>query len=180
MDTLSQAPVTVINEDETTSAMMVYTAQGILWGKLTHHKMVMPSRILTGVTIPEFLSLTDAQVMFLEHNFLARPIKHQQLMIPTSSILGFHLMPPSKDQLDYDPSEPNRIMSTVTLYMGPLKILCKVRHSEISNIKSTIEVLKADFLTVYDIEVTHPNNQKISAIQSNMGFFRVHSLLIAQ
>ena len=176
----TQAPFINVTEDEVTTAVMVYTSQGILWGNLTHHNMVMPSRILTGVPPPEFLALADAQAMFLEHNFLAKPIKHHQLMIPARTILGFHLMPPAKDQLDYDPTEPNRIMSPVTLYMGALVIKGNLRIAAIATVKTSVEVLKADFLTVYDIEISHPSTPKMSPIRSNMGYFRVNSLLLAE
>ena len=159
---------------------MVYTSQGIIWGKLPHSELIQASRILLGVTIPEYVYLVEAQALFLEPNFAAKPVRHSQMMVPTNTVLGFNLMPPQKDQLDYDPTEPNRKMSPVTLYMGPLVVKGNLRISEITNVKTTVEVTKADFITLYDIEVSHPNNPKMSPIRSNMGHFRLNQLLIAE
>ena len=176
-NTESQQPFVGIEKVET--PMMVYTSQGIIWGKLSHSSGIQPSRILLGVTIPEYLALTEAQAMFLEPNYISKPIKHQQILIPTPTILGYHLMPPQKDVLDYDLTEPNRKMAPLTIYMRAMKINGHIRISEVTDTKTTLEVMKADFLTVYDLEISHLNNTQMSPIRTSQAYFRIHSLLIA-
>jgi len=167
-----------VEDGEIQTPFMVYTCQGIIWGNLSHSELIQPSRILLGVTTPEYITLLNAQVLFLGPNFASKPVGHAQLMVPSRTILGYNLMPPQKDQLDYDPTEPNRKMAPITLYMGPLMVKGNLRISEITTVKTTVEVSKADFISLYDIEVCHPNNPKMSPVRSNMGYFRLNQLLI--
>jgi hypothetical protein len=180
METTIESVKPFVEDGEIQTPFMVYTSQGIIWGKLPHSELIQPSRILVGVTVPEYVTLLEAQVLFLEPNFAAKPIRHAQIMVSSRTILGYNLMPPQKDQLDYDPTEPNRRMTPVTLYMGALMVKGSMRISEITSVKTTVEVTKADFVALYDIEVCHPNNPKMSPIKSNMGYFRLNNLLIAE
>jgi hypothetical protein len=181
METTTQSVKPFIGDNEVATPFMAYTQQGIVWGKMPHSEMIeQPTRILVGVTVPEYVTLVDANILFVEPNFIAKPVHHAQVMLPYEKIIGFHLMPPKRDQLDYDPSEPNRIMAPVTFYMGSLMIKGSMRISEITSIKNTVEVTKADFITLYDLEVSHPNNPKMSPICTNMGYFRLRSMLIAE
>ena len=179
METTAHTEQPFVGVEKTETPMMAYTSQGLIWGNLSHSSMVQPSRILLGVTIPEFLALDQAQVMFMEPNYVAKPIKHQQILIPTSTILGYHLMPPHKDVLDYDPTEPNRVMSPMTLYMSAMKITGNIRISEVTDAKTTLEVMKASYLTMYDVEISHLTNTQMAPIKAGQAYFRVNSLLVA-
>ena len=178
MEMTAQPPKTLLGEDEQLTGMMMYTADGIIWGKMPHHESLLPSRILTGVTIPEILSLYEAQAMFLGLNFVAKPVKQPHMMVPTATILGYHLQPPAEDQIDYDPTEPNRRMAPVTMYMGPLMVKGSMRISEISTVKASLEVMKASFLSLYDIQVSQANNPQMKPIRMNQGYFRTNALIV--
>lgn len=180
METTTESVKPFVEDGELQTPFMVYTSQGIIWGKLPHSELIQPSRILLGVTVPEYVTLLEAQALFLEPNFAGKAIRHSQMMVPSRTILGYNLMPPQKDQLDYDPTEPNRKMAPVTVYMGALMVKGNLRISEITSVKTTVEVTKADFISLYDIEVCHPNNPKMSPVRSNMGYFRLNNLLIAE
>lgn len=181
MQTPTETVKPFIDDTEVATPFMAYTQQGIVWGKMPHSEMIQqPTRILVGVTVPEFVTLVDANILAVEPNFVAKPVHHDLVMLPYDTIIGFHLMPPQKDQLDYDPSEPNRVMAPVTFYMGALVVKGSIRISEITSVKNTVEVMKADFITLYDLEVCHPNNPKMTPVRTNMGFFRLRSMLIAK
>jgi hypothetical protein len=179
METTVQTEQPFVGVEKIETPMMVYTTQGLIWGNLSHSSMVQPSRILLGVTIPEYLPLDQAQVLFMEPNYVAKPVKHQQILVPTPTILGYHLMPPHKDVLDYDPTEPNRIMAPMSLYMGSLRIEGNIRISEVTDVKTTLEVMKATFLTMYDIKISHLTNTQMAPIKAGQAYFRIHSLLVA-
>ncbi|MBN2046115.1 MAG: hypothetical protein JW757_13920 [Anaerolineales bacterium] len=179
METTAKTEQPFVGIEKVETPMMVYTAQGLIWGNLYHSSMIQPSRILLGVTIPEYLPLEQAQVIFMEPNYVAKPIKHRQILIPTSTILGYHLMPPHKDVLDYDPTEPNRVMAPLTFYTGAIKIQGNIRISEVTDAKTTLEVMKAAYLTMYQVEISHLTNTQMAPIRAGQAYFRVNSLLIA-
>ena len=178
MEMTAPSPQPALNEGETLSGMMFYTADSIVWGKMPHHETLMPSRVLTGVTIPEILSLYDAQAMFVGMNFVAKPVKQAHMMIPTSTVLGYHLQPPTEDQIDYDPTEPNRRMAPVSLYIGPFLVKGSMRISEISSVKATLEAMKATYLSLYDLQVSQPHNPKMPPIKMNQGYFQTNALIV--
>jgi len=179
METTEQTNQPFVGTERTETPMMVYTSQGLFWGRLPHSSGIQPSRILLGVTIPEYLALIEGQAMFMEQNFIGKPIKHERLLLPTSTVLGYHLMPPMEDVLDYDPTEPNRKMEPITLYMKALKVTGSIRMSAVTDAKTTLEVMKADFITLYDLEIRHINNTQMAPIRSNQAYFRVNSMLVA-
>ena len=179
METTEENAQPFVGVEKAETPMMLYTAQGLVWGKLPHSSAIQPSRILLGVTIPEYMALNEAQAMFMEPNFITKPIKHPRFLVPSSTILGYHLMPPLKDALDYDPTEPNRKLEPITLYMSALKISGSIRMSEVTDAKTTLEVMKADFMTLYDVEVSHITNTQMAPIRTNQAYFRINSLLIA-
>jgi hypothetical protein len=57
--------------DETNSPMMVYTAHGLIWGNMSHHVNILATRTLTSVTMPEFITLSDAQFLNIEPNYIS-------------------------------------------------------------------------------------------------------------
>lgn len=153
---------------EKMTPMMFYTSTGLVWGDIVHHESILPSRILTGVTIPEYVTVYNAQIIFAQLNFMSKPIRRKELFLPAGQINAYHLTPPQEDQLDYDPTEPNRKMSPIEVHFPPFTTRASIRISEITTVKSNLEVLKADFISFYNAETTHTNNPNMKAIRTNM------------
>lgn len=170
---------TSLKYGETSTAMMFYTADSLVWGNIIHHEEILPSRILVGITIPEFVSVYQAKILFTQPNFIPKPISHSEIHIPTQKIVGYHLMPPQTDQIDYDETEPNRKLEPITVYLGAFTLRGLIRISEITTVKSNLEVLKSEFITLYDLEISHSHKKEMSAIRSNMGYFRIRENLFA-
>jgi len=174
-----QTSQTNLNHGETATAMMFYTTDSLIWGNIIHHEEILPSRILVGVTIPEFISVYQAKILFTQPNFISKTISHSEVHIPSQKILGYHLMPPQIDQIDYDETEPNRKMAAITAYLGSFTVHGSIRISEITTVKSNLEVLKSEFTTLYNLEISHSHKKEMSPIRSNMGYFRVRANLFA-
>lgn len=168
-----------VQTGEITSPLMVYTAHGLIWGNMLHNENILATRTLTGVTMPEFITLSDAQFLNIEPNYISPPASHQHIHVPTATILGYHLTPPHRDQLDYDHTEPNRKMVPVTLYLGALQARAVMRIASVSSIRTTLGAVKASFVSLYDLEIYHPNNPKLAPIRANLGYFRVNAILVA-
>lgn len=153
---------------EVTTSMMFYTSNALVWGDIVHHENILASRILLGATIPEYVTIYNAQLMFAQLNYISKPVKRQELYLPTGQINAFHLTPPQEDQLDYDETEPNRVMSSVHIDIPPFTTTANMRISEVTTVKSNLEVMKSDFITFYDAQTTHANSPNMKPIPTNM------------
>lgn len=168
----TQSQTIELKQTEVTTPMMFYTPTGLIWGDIVHHESILATRILTGITIPEYITVYDAHIMFAQVNHIAKPVKRKEVYLPAKQINMYHLTPPQEDQIDYDPTEPNRVMSPVNIFVPPFSVKGNMRISEITTVKSTLEVLKSDFITFYNLEITHTNNPNMKPIRPNMAFIR--------
>ena len=161
-----------IGEEETSTTMMFYINQGLVWGDIVHHNQALPGRLLVGASTPDTISVYNAQLMFTESNFISRPAKYTETYIHAENVLAYHLMPPLEDQLDYDPTEPHRMMTPILAYIGPFKAKLQMRISERTTVRTNLEVSKSDFITFYDAEITHPHNPNMAPIKNNLVYIR--------
>ena len=161
-----------LGEDDRSIQVMIHTNTGISWGHMVHKQAVLPERILTGVTVPDYISLYDAQTLTAQGNFISKPIKYSELHIPYDAITAFHLMPPNESQLDYDPAEPNRIMVPISAHVGAFIFQAQMRISNQTTVRNSLGIAKADFIGVYDVEISHPSNPNMKPIRSNYALLR--------
>jgi hypothetical protein len=164
-----------LGEDEKSTPVMAYSANGLAWGHLITKGAMLPERILTGVTVPDFITLHDAQTIVATGTTLSKPEKYSELHFPYDEIIGFHLMPPQEAQLDYDPSEPNRIMTPVTVQVGAFHFHANYRISTQTSIQTMLDVTKSDFIPIYDVDISHPGNPNMKAIHVNLALVRRRS-----
>ena len=170
-DTL-QNPPSNLGEEEKSTPVMVYSPNDLAWGHLITKGAILPERILTGVTVPDFITLQNAQTIIAQGNTLSKPTKYNVLHVPYEEIIGFHLMPPYEAQLDYDPSEPNRIMTPVTVHVGAFHFYANYRISMQTTIQTMLDVTKADFVPIYDVNIHHPGNPNMKSIHVNLALVR--------
>jgi len=164
--------LTNLGPEDKVTAVMVHTADRLAWGKLVHREMLMASRLLVGVTMPDYVSLYDAQVMPTFGGQLSKPTKYSELHFPVESVIGYHLMPPAEDPVNYDENEPNRINVQVTFMVGAFLFKSHLRISTASNIKISLDVSKSIFLSVYDNKIFHPGNPSLKPIETSMALVR--------
>lgn len=173
-----QLPIT-LSDEETTSSMMFYTTQGLVWGDLVHNKQVLPGRLLVGISTPDMITLYNAKMMFTEANYISKPVSHSELFLHENNVIAYHLAPPVKDQIDYDPSEPHRIMSPIIVHVGPFTVNAQMRISDRTSIKTNLEVSKSAFITFYDAAITHPNAPNMPPIKNNLVYIRLATAIFA-
>lgn len=176
--TIASQPFT-LSAEETTTSLMFYTNQGLVWGDLVHHEQILPGRLLTGISTPDIITLYNAQVMPTETNYIARPVKYDELIFHEQNVLAYHLTPPKEDQLDYDPTEPHRVMAPITIHVGPFLVKGQMRISDRTNVKTNLEVAKSEFLSFYNAQITHPHNQNMAPIKSNQVYIRLKNNLFS-
>lgn len=174
----SETPLQNLGPDDAITPIMIYTSDHLSWGQFIHKKALLPGRALVGVSVPDFLSIYDANSMVVIGSQIAKPIKYTEIHVPVTSVLAYHLMPPHQDQIDYDESAPNRVMKPFTAHVGSFHFNASMRISDITTIKNTLEVAKSAFFTVYDVEVTHPTNPNMKPIKINMAYVRREMVLV--
>ena len=132
---------------------MIYTGNLLVRGELITKESARVSIWLRMQGQVHYVHIQKAQVL----NFggpLTKSFAYDEMYLPISQVSGFHLLPPAEEQLDYDPSEPNRTMHDVQLLLENFSVKGKVRISTHADFATSIEVAHAGWLSVYDAEVT--------------------------
>jgi hypothetical protein len=161
-----------IQPDEKVTPVMVYSKESLTWGNLVTKETMLASRLLIGAAIPDYLSLFDAQNMPTQGEKLIKPQKYNNYYIPVAQIIAYHLMPPVSEPYDFDVNEPNREMREILVHVGAFHFNAHLRISTQTTIQSFLDVSKSRFVSVYDLEITHPQNPQLSPIKVNMAVVR--------
>lgn len=165
-------------DDEKATPAMAYTATSLCWGSVITKQNLSPGRALTGITVPDFLALYNAQTMLTQGNYLSRPIKQSEMHVPTLSILAYHLMPPHEEPPDYDESEPNRHWQPLNVFLGPFRMDAKVWVSDQTDTKTYIGISKADYLPIFDVTILNTQNSNMKPLQINQVLVRRLNVII--
>lgn len=168
-----------LQPDEKATPVMVYTQDALIWGKVITKKTLMASRVLIGVSVPDFITVIDAQNMPTVGSQLLKPQKYESFFLPVNKILGYHLVPPSIEPYDFDENEPNRAMKSVVIQVGAFNFNANLRISTQTSIKNFLGVSKAQFIPVYDLEVLHPYNNNLKPVKTNMALVRREAVFFA-
>lgn len=139
--------------DEKVTAVMLYTTNLLVRGELVTKESARVSIWLRMQAQVHYVHVHKPQVLHFGGQ-LTKSIAYDELYLPISQIIGFHLVPPAEEPLDYDPSEPNRAMHDVYLSLGNFSVKGKVRISTHADFAASIEMAHAGWLSVYDADVT--------------------------
>jgi len=141
--------------DEKTSTVIVYTQNMLARGEVVTKENVRVSIWLRTQGVPNYIHLIKPQVMM----FGSTPPKSlalEEIFIPTSQAIGFHLAPPAQDPTDYDTTELNRTMQPIELLLGSFIMKAKIRISTQTDIATSLDVMRAAWVSVYEADVTNP------------------------
>ena len=164
----------VIGVGEKSAAIMAYTQDMLCWGEIVIKEQVRASTWLRTNLAPEIIRIYNAKILITTApKEASKPMTFSEIHLPTLKVIAFHLVPPAKDPLDYDPSEPNRQMTSVSVIAGAFKIDGFMRMSMQSNLAKYLEISQETFTSIYDAEIGSP-------ILPALGVFRVPYLLVRQ
>jgi hypothetical protein len=141
--------------DEKTAMVMVYTQNILARGEVIAKESARVSIWLRTQGVPNYIHLHRPQVI----SFLGAAPKTSslsELFIPTVQVVGFHLAPPAQDSLDYDPAEANRMMQSLDVMVGSFLIKGKIRISTQTDIATSLDVMRASWMSIYDAEIGNP------------------------
>jgi hypothetical protein len=141
--------------DEKATLVMVYTHDMLVRGEVVTKESARVGIWPRTQGVPNFIRLLKPNVML----FGGSPPKSyslSEMFLPTASAIGFHLAPPATEPLDYDHQEKNRTMEPVTILLGTFNIKASIRISSATSLGTSLEVVYAGWLSIYDAEITNP------------------------
>ena len=156
-------PLNVPDENHS-SPVMVYTAHYLIWGDLILKAALRVSTYLRTNVAPEAITLYNARTL-LTTSGTSKPVAYPELSLATSQILAYHLVPPNRDPIDYDPTEPNRKMEPIYAIVGPFRIEGSLRLAAKSDLAKYLDLTHEQFTAVYDAEITHPLMPQLGGLQ---------------
>lgn len=154
-ETAQTKPYT-LGPDDKVAQIMAYTANALYWGEAVVKELIRVSTWLRTNTAPDRICLYNAHALMTSLGAAARPMQFKELHIATSQINVFHLMPPAKDPLDYDPTEPNRRMQPVTILISNFRIDGNMRLASSTSLAKFLEVTHETFSAIYDVQISNP------------------------
>lgn len=156
--------------DEKKALVMAYTPTLLVRGEVVVKESIRVSIWMRMDGAPEYMHFVNAQVL----NFVGSPVRptaYEELYFPVSQLIGFHLVPPSDDPLDYDASEANRVMEPVTLAVGSFIMKGKVRISSQINFGTSLATSRISWMSIYEADISNP-------LLPQMGHLAVPMLLV--
>lgn len=171
--TTTENRVLVLGEDEKSASIMLYTDQYLLWGDVIVKKIIRLSTWLRSNAAPEVIHLYNARSIIITYPAVPHPAFSSEVLIFSSHVDAYHLVPPDKDSFDYDISEPNRTMFPVTARVSTFSFEGKMRLSVLSNPAKYLEINREEFTGLYDVRI---NN----TIIHELGYMHVPFVLLRQ
>jgi hypothetical protein len=144
-----------LTSEEKVAMVMVYTNTILARGEVIAKESARVSIWLRTQGFPNYLHLYKPQVI----SFLGgapRTFSFSEIFIPTIQVVAFHLAPPAQDPLDYDAAEANRMMQPLEVMVGSFLLKGKIRISTQTDIATSLDVMRASWMSIYDAEVGNP------------------------
>jgi hypothetical protein len=164
---------------EKVTPVMVYTLTTLARGEIITKEQMRVSTFLRTQAAPEFLGLYNAQALVFGGPTGIQQASYSEYYIPASQILAYHLVPPAKDPLDYDPSEPNRKMEPATTLVGTFRFNGFLRMATAANLNKYLAVARESFFSMYDVEITNPGLPSASALKVPTVLVRLGTAVLA-
>jgi len=141
--------------DEKSSTVFVYTQTSLIRGDIILRESARVSIWLRTQGVPNFIHIFKANIIQLAGS-PPRTYTKEEVFVPTSEVIGFHLSPPAHDPLDYDSSEANRRMLPIQALAGSFEIKSLLRVSTATDIAASLDVMNTTWMSLYDAEITNP------------------------
>mgnify|MGYP001247309181 FL=1 len=146
---------TPLTGDEKIVQLMLYTANAMIWGEVIVKQAIRASTWLRTNAAPDKIVVNNAKVLITTTTKTTQPAGFRELIVPAATVGAYHLLPPASDPLDFDPTEPNRIMVPAVILLGSTKINGKMRMTQQSNLQKYLDVTHELFSSVYDAMITN-------------------------
>lgn len=162
-----------VDSDEKVAHVMVYTSASLVWGEVVVKEMIRVSTWLRTNTAPDRITLYNAKSLVTTSVNNLHPTAYPEVNIAVPQIIAWHLAPPAKDPIDYDPTEPNRHLEPINILLSTFLIKGSLRLSTNADLKKYLEVTREAYTALYDVEISN-------LIMPNLGPIVVPYILVRQ
>lgn len=146
----------ILNADEKSANVMAYTLSGVYWGKVVIKAAIRPSTWLRTNVAPDYIRMYSARAVITAASQNApRPLFFSELNLPTCEVRAFHLIPPAQDPPDYDPTEPNRRLESITALIGAFRFDGGLRIAASSSLSKYLDVIRESFTGLYEVDISN-------------------------
>jgi hypothetical protein len=145
-----------LEPDEKTALVMLYMNNSLVRGEIIVKISQRVNIWLRTQSGPNFIHIHRPQIISFG-GASPRTSSFSEMFLPTTQVLGFHLIPPSDEPLDYETTETNRMMQPIDVLIGTFLLKGKIRMSTQTDIATSLDVTRATWLSVYDADITNPN-----------------------
>jgi hypothetical protein len=152
-----QTPPYTLGSDDKVAHVMAYTSGALYWGEVVVKELVRVSTWLRTKNAPDRLRIFNAKAVSTYAGGQAKPMHFSELYVATTQINIFHIIPPAKDPLDYDPTEPNRMMVPVSMLVSNIRIDGHLRLATSGSLSKFLEIVRENFTSIYDAQISSPN-----------------------
>lgn len=166
-------PLYTLAADDKVAAIMLYTANALIWGEVVVKQAIRVSTWLRTNAAPDKLVLYGAKLLLTTSMGAVQPASFREMIVPTPAVGAYHLIPPACDPVDYDATEPNRIMVPVAVLIGSSRVNGKMRMTQQSNLQKYLDVTHESFTSIYDAEISN-------ALLPSLGTLKVPYLQVRQ
>lgn len=145
----------ILAPDEKATMVMLYTQNSLIRGEVVTKASARVGVWLRTQGVPNMIRLLKPSVL-LFGGTPPKPLSYDEIFVPTVSVIGFHIAPPTSDPLDYDENEKNRSMELISILMGTFTVKGSIRISSSASIATSLEVAYNGWLSIYNAEITNP------------------------
>jgi hypothetical protein len=147
----------ILRPDEKTTPVILYTQESLVRGDVVTKQSVLRVNIwLRTDGAPKYMHLLNPQVLVFGGS-PAKAMSYSEIYYPTTQLIGFHIMPPTEEPLDYEPEEANRMMEPVEVLVGTFVMKGQIRISTQTEIGVSLEMARVAWLSLYEAVITNPH-----------------------
>ncbi|MBN1303512.1 MAG: hypothetical protein JXA13_03680 [Anaerolineales bacterium] len=141
--------------DEKKTMVFVYASDLLLRGEAVTKESILVSRWLRTDSAPNFMQILNAQLIMVSGGTV-KTFNYPEVLFPTEQCLAFHIAPPTRDPLDYEEDEPNRMMALTHMLVGSFLFDGKLRVSTQTDIGTSLDVSRSPWLSFYEVNISNP------------------------
>jgi hypothetical protein len=160
-----------LGPEEKASVIVVYTQNGLIRGEVVTRENMRLNTWFRTDSAPEYLHLYRLQWIQAVAGVI-KPLAYDELLLPLSLVIGFHLAPPSREPLDYDAREDKRVNRPTTIIMGLFVVNGNVRTTAQTDLATSLQISHSPWVSVYDVEISSPHLAQMPPLQTPMMLVR--------
>ena len=161
--------------DEKSTLVMIYTPNLLIRGSVITKETTRVEIWPRTLGLPNFIRVFNPSILVFGGT-PPRPYSQAEILVPSTSMLGFHLAPPSVAPLDYDESEKNRSMEPISLLMGTFYVKGHIRVANAAAIIKSLDVAYNSWLSLYNVEISNPFLPQMPAMPVPMLLVSPHQI----